>query len=193
VDPDRIGIIGFSRTCYYVLEALTASTLRFRAALIADGTNEGYMQYMMHLDLLEQNHKVSEEPNIIGGQPFGAGLNLWLTRSPLFNMDRVTAPLEVVAASRTNLLLMWEPYATLRYLRKPVDLVLLNSEEHVFTNPVQRLISQGITVDWFRFWLQDYQDPDPTKQEQYNRWNGLRTKPDFSHDGGDLIRPTHRH
>jgi len=29
-------------------------------------------------------------------------------------------------------------------------------------------------VDWFRFWLQDYQDPDPAKTEQYKRWRGLR-------------------
>jgi len=36
-DPKRVGIIGFSRTCYYVVEALTTSTLHFRAASITDG------------------------------------------------------------------------------------------------------------------------------------------------------------
>jgi len=33
-DADRIGIVGFSRSCYYVLEALTAGSLRFRTASI---------------------------------------------------------------------------------------------------------------------------------------------------------------
>jgi len=34
--------------------------------------------------------------------------------------------------------------------------------------------SQGGSVDWFRFWLQDYEDPDPAKAEQYARWRELR-------------------
>ncbi len=29
-------------------------------------------------------------------------------------------------------------------------------------------------VDWFRFWLQGYEDPDPAKAEQYKRWRELR-------------------
>lgn len=31
-----------------------------------------------------------------------------------------------------------------------------------------------VNVDWFRFWLQDYEDPDPTKAEQYACWHELR-------------------
>jgi len=29
-------------------------------------------------------------------------------------------------------------------------------------------------VDWLRFWLQRYEDPDPAKADQYKRWRGLR-------------------
>lgn len=68
---------------------------------------------------------------------------------------------------------MWEPYALLRYLQKPVALQLLNSDEHVLTNPNARMASQGGSVDWFRFWLQGYEDPDPTKVNQYRRWEKL--------------------
>jgi hypothetical protein len=73
---------------------------------------------------------------------------------------------------------MWEPYAAMRYLHKPVDLILLNNAQHVLTNPAARLASQGGTVDWFRFWLQDYEDPDPAKAEQFRRWRELRTLQD---------------
>ena len=69
---------------------------------------------------------------------------------------------------------MWQPYAGLRYLKKPVDLMMLNTDEHILTNPGVRLASQGGSVDWFRFWLQDYEDPDPAKAEQYDRWRVLR-------------------
>lgn len=69
---------------------------------------------------------------------------------------------------------MWEPYAALRYLNKPVDLIVLGEGTHVLTNPAQRMVSQGGTVDWFRFWLKEEEDPDPAKAEQYDRWRELR-------------------
>jgi len=71
-------------------------------------------------------------------------------------------------------LFMWGPYAGLYSLKKPVDLILLNTSEHGITNPAVRTVSQGTNVDWFRFWLQGYEDPDPAKAEQYKRWRQLR-------------------
>ncbi len=47
---------------------------------------------------------------------------------------------------------------------------MLNAQAHVLTNPVQRFAAQTGTLDWFRFWLQYYEDPDPAKAEQYKRW-----------------------
>ena len=77
-----------------------------------------------------------------------------------------------------SLLFMWEAYASLRYLEKPVDLIVINSEEHVLTNPRARLASQGGTVDWFRFWLKEEIDPEPSKAAQYARWRKLREQRD---------------
>ena len=167
VDPERIGIIGFSRTCFYVMETLTTGSLHIKAASITDGTMKDYLQYMLYGPDYEAD-------SMIGAKPFGEGMQLWLKRSPGFNLDQVTAPLLVVGEGSVSLLGMWQPYAGLRYLQKPVDLIMLNTDEHVLTNPAVRMASQGGSVDWFRFWLQDYEDPDPKKKEQYERWSGLR-------------------
>ena len=51
---------------------------------------------------------------------------------------------------------------------------MLNTDEHVLTNPAVRMASQGGSVDWFRFWLKDEEDSDPAKAEQYKRWRELR-------------------
>jgi dipeptidyl aminopeptidase/acylaminoacyl peptidase len=166
-DPDKIGIIGFSRTCFYVMDTLTTGSLKFRAASITDGVMLTYLQYMMF-------GPDADDESMIGAKPFGEGLQQWLKRSPGFNLDRITTPLLVVGGGRLGLLHMWEPYAGLRYLQKPVDLMMLNTDEHVLTNPAVRMASQGGSVDWFRFWLQDYEDPDPAKAEQYARWHNLR-------------------
>jgi hypothetical protein len=55
-----------------------------------------------------------------------------------------------------------------------VDLIILNTHEHVLVDPTMRLIAQGGNIDWFRFWLQGYEDSDPAKQAQYVRWRILR-------------------
>jgi len=173
VDPDRIGIVGFSRSCFYVMEALTTSSLHFKAASITDGINLGYLQYIMSVDA-SGSALAHEYDAMVGARPFGEGLQLWLKRSPIFNMQNVTAPLQVAALGRGSLLGMWEPYAALRYLNKPVDLINLGEGTHVLTNPVQRMASQGGTLDWFRFWLKEEEDTDVAKAEQYARWHDLR-------------------
>jgi len=114
VDPQHVGIIGFSRTCFYVLQALTASKLHFAAASITDGVNEGYLQYLLNVDIDSSNSIAHDADAIIGARPFGRGLQQWLERSPEFNMDKVIAPVQVVA-TRHGILQMWEPYAALRY------------------------------------------------------------------------------
>jgi dipeptidyl aminopeptidase/acylaminoacyl peptidase len=167
VDAERIGIIGFSRTCIYVMEMLTTGALHLKTASITSGLMESYLQYMI-------SDRFSDMESMIGAKPFGAGLQQWLKRSPTFNLDKVKAALLVNAEGRSNVLFMWEPYAGLRYLDKPVDLIMLNTDEHVLTNPAVRMASQGGSVDWFRFWLEDYHDPDPAKVEQYKRWDELR-------------------
>jgi len=51
---------------------------------------------------------------------------------------------------------------------------LLPEGTHVQTTPQQRLSTQQLNVDWFRFWLEGEEDPDPNKSEQYSRWRQLR-------------------
>jgi dipeptidyl aminopeptidase/acylaminoacyl peptidase len=165
VDPTRIGIIGFSRTCYYVMTALTSSTLHFGAASVTDGVMADYLQYLQFGPL--------DMESLIGSKPFGEGLQEWLKRSPGFNLNKVTSPLLVVGEGPESLLSMWQPYAGLSFQHKPADLILLNTHEHVLTNPAMRLASQGETVDWFRFWLKGEEDPEPARKEQYQRWEKL--------------------
>lgn len=56
-------------------------------------------------------------------------------------VDKISAPLMIVAQGPLILLAMWEPYSGLRYLQKPVDLIMLNTDEHALTNPAVRVNS----------------------------------------------------
>lgn len=171
IDPTRVGVIGFSRSVYHVLAAITTQNHLFAAASITDGVNFGYSEYIDRVDT-----GIDREANIInGGNPFNPeGMKNWLARSPEFNMDKVSTPLLLLQPGPAKVVEDWEPYAALRYLKKPVDLIMLQPGTHVMTNPAQRLASETTNVDWFRFWLQGYEDPDPAKAEQYKRWRELR-------------------
>lgn len=176
-DPDRIGIVGFSRTCFYAMEMLTKGSLSIAAASITDGLMLTYTQYILTEGLLD-NGVASGSDAVIGAQPFGSGLQQWLARSPGFNLHKIKTPLLVVGEGAESVMQMWEPYAGLRYLGKPVDLIMLNTQEHILTNPQVKLASQGGTVDWFRFWLKGEEDRSPEKAEQYRRWLALRAQKD---------------
>ena len=173
-DPENIGIIGFSRTCFHVMEMLASSPLQLKAASLTDGYMVTYLQYMLD-EVGTRDESAPEPDSLIGASPFGAGLQQWLRRSPGFNLDKILTPLVINGAGPYGVLYMWEPYAGLRHLHRPVDLIELNTNEHILTNPAVRIASQGGSVDWFRFWLQNYEDPDPDKLEQYKRWHELRS------------------
>jgi len=50
----------------------------------------------------------------------------------------------------------------------------MRNGQHVLTKPLERWVSQEINVDWYDFWLNVHEDPDPGKAEQYRRWRELR-------------------
>jgi dipeptidyl aminopeptidase/acylaminoacyl peptidase len=56
----------------------------------------------------------------------------------------------------------------------PFDAYSFPGEEHFKWQPAHRLAIYNRNLDWFRFWLQDIEDPDPVKAEQYERWRQLR-------------------
>jgi dipeptidyl aminopeptidase/acylaminoacyl peptidase len=172
VDLGRVGIIAFSRTGLAVQYVLTHSRYKFAAASLADTSDAGYFRYLALLN--QSGIGKGDNETINGAVPFGEGLSVWLKNSPGFNLARVNTPIWLEANSPDSLLFEWEWFVGLLRLGKPVELVYLPDGGHVLFKPRDRMISQQGNVDWFRFWLQDYKDPDPAKAEQYKRWGELR-------------------
>jgi dipeptidyl aminopeptidase/acylaminoacyl peptidase len=168
IDPSRVGIIGFSRSAWYVEEALIHAPHRFRAATLIDGIDQSYVSYMLFAPGSPETIVESDAAN--GGKPFGAGAVTWVKNAAGFNLDKVRAPVRIEALGLISVLGEWEIYSSLFQQGKPVDLVYIPEAQHILQGPKERYASQQGNVDWFRFWLQDYEDPDPAKYEQYQRW-----------------------
>lgn len=170
IDRDRVGIIGFSHTCFYVKYALVHSRARFEAASTTEGEDGGYVQFMTNGNLFVDAY------SLYGGRPFGKALKAWMQISPGFNVDKTHTPLRITTLSPHNLLLDWEWFEALTLLDKPVDMVMLQDGDHILERPSERFVSLQGNVDWFDFWLKGEEDPDPAKAEQYARWRELRKR-----------------
>ena len=174
IDRQRVGVIGFSYSCFHVLYAISHRPDLFDAATITDGNNMSYVQYVMSTDGRDALQEISEKTN--GGMPFGDNLLTWFSRAPNFALDKVKTPLLISSFETGELLAQWETYSGLRRLRRPVDMIWLRKENapHILVKPHERYISEQSAVDWFKFWLNGQEDIDPEKAEQYARWRELR-------------------
>lgn len=171
IDPRHVGIIGFSRTCLYVKYTLTHSRHHFAAAVVADGMDGGYWQYMAYANASPST--AAEFDALVGAPPFGGGLRKWLDYSPGFLLDQVRSPLLIQAIGPSSLLSEWQWFSGLKRLGKSVDLIYLPTGMHVLQKPRDRMVSLQSVVDWFCFWLKGEEDPDPGKASQYKYWSRL--------------------
>jgi len=172
LDRDRVGLLGFSRTGYAVRYTLAFSKHRFAAVAIVDGNDFGYWQYISTANMGGTQRDTPEAQN--GAPPFGRGLQNWLDHTPSFNLDRMQTPVRLLGFGRYAFTINWEQFVGLRRLAKPVELIWLPDALHEVVKPHERMTVQQGNVDWFRFWLQNYEDPDPAKAEQYKRWRQLK-------------------
>jgi dipeptidyl aminopeptidase/acylaminoacyl peptidase len=89
------------------------------------------------------------------------------------HVDTIEAPVLMNLADR-------ETFGLLRLIRhmadagKPYDTYVFPKEGHIKWQPAHLHSIMTRNLDWFRFWLQDYEDTAPLKAEQYARWRKLR-------------------
>jgi dienelactone hydrolase len=101
----------------------------------------------------------------------------WQEISPAFNVDRIKAPLLMQLPeneARSEIEIM----TRLARTPTPVELYAFPDENHMKFQPRHRLATYRRSLDWFRYWLQGYVDPDPAKAAQYGRWIALRQRRD---------------
>lgn len=172
IDRNRVGLLGWSRTGYHVRYFLAFSKYPVAAAVIADGIDASYLQYLSWLTTSDDAATTYEHIN--GSLPFGDGLEHWTDRATGFNLRRVHTPVQLLGFRNYSLLNNWEWFAGLRRLGKPVEFTWIPDADHSPVRPSERLTAQGGAVDWFCFWMQDMEDLDPSKAQQYQRWKKLR-------------------
>jgi hypothetical protein len=177
VDPAHVGIFGFSRggfTARYV--SVFPGRIRPAAALADDAYAASYVNLLGSMETGDANY-IAWAAGPVGGRPFWQDKENWLAHSPNFNLERLRTPFLIVerGIAPATYIGHQETRAAARSIHAPFEHVTFPTATHQPHRPREREAFIRLSLDWFRFWLQDYEDPSPEKAEMYQRWRTMRS------------------
>lgn len=175
IDGGKVGISGYSRTGPYVATSLVLFPDRFAAAALANTEAGTYLGYLAGIDIGGEGIQRDFATAIGAGvSPYGKGLETWISKVPGFNTHAIRSPVLLTAGDPQHLVNLWGFYAPLRDQKRAVELQYMRTGQHNLSKVSHRLVHQEALVDWFDFWLNQHEDDNASKSEQYARWRALR-------------------
>lgn len=186
VDPERVGIAGYSRGAEITSLALAHSTI-FRAG--AGGDDSWYNSASFWTSAPAR----SVYSVMFGGSPVDStAYHNYLAFSPSARARHFAGPLlqEFAAATADRAI---ELDVALKAARIPTELICFADETHLFYQPRHRAAAMQVVQDWFDYWLLGRVDQVPAKEAQYRRWKAMamrwRAAPAASASHAPSVRP----
>ncbi|MDR3476383.1 MAG: Atxe2 family lasso peptide isopeptidase [Devosia sp.] len=171
VDPHRVGMGGLSFGSEVTMWAAMKTDLLAAASMTSPSVTPTYFRFhSLQGPGFRKNLK----------RAWGLGApeetpERWRLLSPAFNLDRIHAPL-LLQMPEQEYLEASDYFAPLANSATPAEIFVFPNEPHVKFQPRHKLAAYERNLDWFRFWLQGYVDPDPLKADQYARWEAMRAR-----------------
>jgi len=98
----------------------------------------------------------------------------WKELSPVYQLDKIRAPILFQQPEKEFRLTL--DYTLPLVRRHQADIYVFPNETHIKFQPRHKLAVYERNVDWFRFWLQGYEDPSLAKVGQYRVWRQMKTE-----------------
>ena len=163
-DPQRLGLTGHSHGAIVGPQAMGQAKI-FRAASFAEGSANSVVMYEL---MSEQANREIHDP-ILGVSLYDSPQR-YIDDSPDLHLAGVaTASLFEGGAYTAALHMLGYPKA-LRRAGAPTEFIVYPQTQHNLATPRLQRESAALNLDWFEFWLEDVEDPDPAKRAQYQRW-----------------------
>lgn len=169
IDSSRIGIGGVSHGTFVPLYMVQMQD-RFAAVSVSSPTWGPHEYYWGTARLRRRD---PDEYTEWRPRPEGAGADFWNGIDLAMHTPAIEAPILMNVPD-------FEIYALLRLMRHmedsrlPFDTYVFTDETHFKHQPAHLYAIMQRNVDWFRYWLQDVEDPSPLKADQYASWRNLR-------------------
>ncbi len=163
IDPQRVGIGGVSHGAFVPLLMMQRS--KRIAALSVAGGSWNRLEY--HFANLPEPD-AEPEPVMWPEDPA-----YWEPIDLAYNLEEVEAPV-LFHIPDSEMIGSGVLVRRMSDARLPYEAFVFPDELHQKWQSAHRLAVYKRNLDWFRFWLQDIEDPDPAKAGQYERWRKLR-------------------
>lgn len=166
IDRDRIGIGGVSQGAIVPMYIVQTED-RFSAVAVG---SPGWSQFEYYATTAAGRQAMAA---------LGANLNwpesedYWSQIDIAHHAPDIEAPILLQYADREYFAAHRLP-RRLEAANRAFEMYIFQDEFHTKYQPAHRLAVLSRNLDWFRFWLQDVEDTDPTKVDQYRRWRELR-------------------
>jgi dipeptidyl aminopeptidase/acylaminoacyl peptidase len=96
----------------------------------------------------------------------------WRLLAPATQLDSIKAPILMQMPEQEYVMALDYAIPLIRDHR--ADLYVFPNEPHQKFQPKHKLAAYQRNLDWFRFWLQGYEDLDLAKRAQYAHWREMR-------------------
>jgi len=171
IDPKRVGMGGLSFGSEVVLWTAMKTDLLAAASVASTAVTPTY--YELHALQGPQFKDTLRRAWGLGAP--SETPERWKDISPAFNTAKIHVPL-LMQMPEQEYITALDYFVPLTQSDRPVELDVFPNEPHQKFQPRHKLAVYNRNLDWFRFWLQGYVDPDPLKASQYTRWEAMQSK-----------------
>lgn len=171
IDPSRVGMGALSYGSDVTLWTAVHSDVLTAASVSSPSVNELYYLYN---SLRSDFHNGLEEMWKLG--PPEEAREQWEAISPTYHLDEIDVPILFQMPEQEYRLIL--EYALPLVRRRQADIYVFPDEAHNKFQPRHKLAAYVRNVDWFRFWLQGFEDLDPIKADQYREWRKIKAEMD---------------
>jgi hypothetical protein len=154
----------------FVEYALTHAPDFAAAAVVSDGNDYGLWEYLSYQEFA--SGALTNQYTALYGGTLSQVPKVWLAEAPDLLGAKLKTPLRIQLHGLEGVLEQWGIYAAARANKTPVELAYY-PDIHSLLRVADRRSSLSGSLDWFRFWLEGYEDPDPAKRGQYASWERL--------------------
>ncbi|KUO56541.1 MAG: hypothetical protein APF78_09440 [Sphingomonadales bacterium BRH_c3] len=170
VDPQRMGISGFSDGTSTVQWALINSSL-FRAASLGACCEDIYSYP------LAGGPAFTDFGRDMGYRFFEPGTEeFWKPMSLVLNAEKIDVPI-LIQTGDSEYEIGLDVVEAFRRRGKAIELYVLAEEPHFKWQPAHRLAIYERSAEWFEFWLMQRVNCDPARAAQYRRWKAMKGAP----------------
>jgi len=168
IDRTKVGMGGLSFGTEATLWVLMKSDLLAAASVTSIGMSRSYYLFgSMRGDAYFKPLKKNWQLGAPDETP-----ERWRALSPAENLDAIKAPILMQMPEQEYVMAL--DYAVPLMRSHRADMYVFPDEPHQKFQPRHKLAAYERNIDWFRFWLQGHEDPDPAKREEYKLWRAMR-------------------